>query len=125
MFQEARKLGDNLLVIINNDNWLKQKKGYVFMPQEERAEIIKAFDFVTAVCFTGHGKHTKDMSVCRELDLIRPDIFANGGDRKRGNIPEVALCKKFGIKMVFNVGKGGKVQSSSDMVKKASKHLTK
>jgi hypothetical protein len=48
--------------------------------------------------------------------------FANGGDRKKGNIPEVATCDEIGCQMVFNLGKGGKVQSSSwllsDYVKK-------
>ena len=38
MFKAARKLGDTLVVIMNNDNWLKYKRGYVFMPENERKE---------------------------------------------------------------------------------------
>ena len=53
------------------------------------------------------------MSVNKELEKINPDIFANGGDRTKRNIPEIAVCKEIGCKMVFNVGQGGKVQSSS------------
>jgi len=113
LFREAKKLGDKLVVILNNDNWLKKKKGYVFMPQKERKEIIKAIRYVDKVILTGHQKNPKDMSVCKELKKLKPDIFANGGDRTRKNIPEVAVCRAIGCKMAFNVGYGGKIQSSS------------
>ena len=118
MFKAARSLGDKLVVIINNDNWLRKKKGFVFMPQRERAEIIKAFPFVDRVVFTDHVKDDEDMSVVRALTKLKPAIFANGGDRKPSGdpVPEVALCKKLGIRMIYNVGAGGKVQSSSWMI---------
>ena len=48
-FQEARKLGDYLIVILNDDNWLKRKKGRVFMTANERSEIIKGFGCVDDV----------------------------------------------------------------------------
>ena len=117
MFNEAKALGDELVVVINNDNWLKFKKGFTFMSELDRKEIIEAFDAVDKVLLTSHEEATDDISVCKELEQIRPDIFANGGDRKAGNIPEYDLCEKLGIKMVFNVGEGGKVRSSSDLVK--------
>lgn len=53
------------------------------------------------------------MSVSRELRILKPAIFANGGDRFKDNIPEVKACEEIGCRMVFNVGRGGKVQSSS------------
>lgn len=112
LFQKARKLGHRLVVILNNDNWLMNKKGFVFMKQNERKEILLALDCVDSVVITSHTKHDPDTSVCRALAKIKPDIFANGGDRKRGNVPEDAVCSQLGIKMVYNVG-GGKVQSSS------------
>jgi D-beta-D-heptose 7-phosphate kinase/D-beta-D-heptose 1-phosphate adenosyltransferase len=123
MFQEAKRLGDELVVVLNNDNWLKFKKGFVFMGEEDRKEIIEAIEGVDRVFITGHKKNTKDISICRELELIHPHIFANGGDRKpEGDpVPEVELCKKLGIKIVYNVGRGGKVRSSSELVKKARK----
>lgn len=113
LFREAKQLGDELVVILNNDNWLLKKKGYVFMPQEERREIIESLATVDRVILTGHHPEPEDMSVCQELRELRPHIFANGGDRKIGNVPEVAVCSEIGCKMVFNVGHGGKVQSSS------------
>lgn len=116
MFERAKRLGDTLVVILNNDNWLIRKKGYAFMPEKERKEIIEALRPVDRVVITSHAPGTDDMSVCRELRRIKPDIFANGGDRKLGNIPEVPVCRAIGCRMIFNVGKGGKVQSSSSLV---------
>lgn len=118
MFNEARALGDRLVVILNNDNWLMLKKGFAFMPEAERKEVIEAFRTVDEVVLTKHEAGTTDMSICKALEDLRPDIFANGGDRKLENIPEVATCEAIGCEMVFNVGRGGKVQSSSELAKK-------
>lgn len=120
MFEEAKKLGDELVVILNNDNWLRLKKGYVFMPEHERKEIIEAFESVDRVIVSGHKKNTKDISISKELRSIRPHVFAKGGDRHRGNVPtpEVLVCDEIGCKIVNNVGHGGKVQSSSWLVNK-------
>lgn len=113
MFQEAAALGDELIVILNNDNWLMKKKGSVFMPQDQRKEIIEAIAGVARVIITKHEPDCTDMSVCEALREIKPDVFANGGDRFADNIPEAVLAREFGIKCVFNIGQGGKVQSSS------------
>lgn len=113
LFQEAKKLGDELVVILNNDNWLRKKKRHVFMPEQERKEVLEALRAVDRVVLTSHGENPEDMSVAAELAELKPDIFANGGDRFADNVPEVAVCKHIGCKMVFQVGRGGKVQSSS------------
>lgn len=113
MFKEARALGDRLVVILNNDHWLRKKKGFVFMPQDERLEIIQEFPFVDEVILTFHGEDDEDRSICRELTHLKPHVFANGGDRWEDDIPEAQVCREHGIEMVFNVGHGGKVQSSS------------
>ncbi|MGB0757181.1 MAG: adenylyltransferase/cytidyltransferase family protein [Patescibacteria group bacterium] len=131
LMQEAKALGDKLVVILNNDNWLADKKGVPFMPEQERAEILAAYDFVSDVVISSHSKDDPSTdayhrSVARELEKIKPDIFANGGDRDEKNAadPESSLywdiktCEDLGIKMVFNVGHGGKVQSSSWLVQK-------
>lgn len=120
LLKEAKSLGDRLVVILNNDNWLKFKKGFVFMPEHERAEIIKAIRYVDDVIVTKHEPTTTDISICKELEELKPDIFANGGDRKPDGdpIPEVELCKRLGIEIVYNVG-GDKAQSSSNLVHRA------
>ena len=121
MFEAAKQLGDWLVVILNNDNWLKAKKGFVFMSEHERKEIIEAFECVDEVLITKHGEVVEDMSVCDTLRALRPHVFANGGDRKpEGDpVPEVELCQNLKIEMLYNVGAGGKVQSSSWLVDKS------
>ncbi len=121
MLKEARRLGDKLVVILNNDNWLRNKKGFVFMAEKERKEVIEMFPFVDKVVLTEHKISDPDRSVVRALRKLKPAIFANGGDRKpEGDpVPEVELCKELGIKMVYNIGHGGKVQSSSWMLGRA------
>ncbi len=95
MFQEAAKLASRLVVIVNNDNFLMQKKGYVFMPIEERIEIIKNISVVNKVV----ESIDTDLTVCLTLNLLAKEenvkIFANGGDRRNEkDIPETTVCKE-------------------------------
>ena len=117
MILEASQEGD-VIVIANSDEWLQRKKGYVFMPWEERAEIIRSIRGVADVVRVDDS----DNSVCEAIKRLHTsgkcDMFANGGDRKSTNTPEVKLCEELGIKMLWNVG-GGKIQSSSDLVSSA------
>jgi cytidyltransferase-like protein len=114
-FRDAKKLGDILVVMLNTDDWLIKKKGYIFMKFEERKEIIESIryvDKVTPVIDTNG-------SVAKTLEQLKPNIFAKGGDRTLDNIPgsEINVCERLGIKIVFGVG-GGKVQSSSWLIDK-------
>lgn len=119
MINEASKYGD-VIVILNNDNWLKKKKGKVFMPEDERFEILTNLRNVSLVYLSKHAKNSKDMSVCNELKEICPTYFANGGDRKQGNIPESDVCNECDIIMLYNIG-GDKIQSSSWLIEKCQK----
>lgn len=121
MMRLARRLGDKLVVILNNDNWLRDKKGFAFMSEKERAELMLAFPFVDKVVITHHapGEYYEDKSVVRELRSLRPYVFANGGDRFANDIPEFIVCEELGIKMRFNLGQ--KIQSSSWMIRDASR----
>lgn len=121
MLKQARKLGDKLVVILNNDNWLKNKKGFVFMAENERKEVIEMFPFVDKVVLTEHKISDPDRSVVRSLEKLMPDVFANGGDRKPDGdpVPEEDFANQKGIKLVYNIGYGGKVQSSSWMLSRA------
>ncbi|OGN89656.1 MAG: hypothetical protein A2158_00555 [Chloroflexi bacterium RBG_13_46_14] len=115
MIHEASKLG-KLIIILNNDAFLIRKKGHPFMPLEERKEILENIKGVDSVFVS----IDEDDSVCKSLEAIKPDIFANGGDRRdESDIPEAEVCKRLGIEMVFNVG-GGKVQSSSWLTKSSN-----
>lgn len=118
----AKELGDKLFVIVNSDNDAMKKKGYVFMPFEERSEIIAAIKYVDKVI----GSIDFDSSVNNTLSLIYTQyktndiniIFAKGGDRTKDEIPEKDTCEKLGIKIVDGLGQ--KIQSSSELVRKIS-----
>ena len=84
------------------------------MPFSERCEILQGF---TGTADTTYVKDD-DNTVCEALKRIRPKYFANGGDRKTDNTPEMMLCKELGIELLWSVG-GGKVQSSSTLVNDA------
>lgn len=116
LFEGAKKLGTKLIVIANNDEQVRLKGSAPFMNERERMEIIAALAVVDNVILS----IDKDRTVCKTLELIKPDIFANGGDRnpEKDPVPEVATCRKIGCEMVYNVGRGGKVQSSSWLLKK-------
>ena len=113
MIQAASLIGD-VVVIVNSDEWLNRKKGYSFMPFEERAEIIESIRGVVAVI----KADDEDGTVCQTLRELKPDVFANGGDRVNDNTPEGAVCNELGVEMMWNVG-GEKIQSSSWLVRDA------
>jgi cytidyltransferase-like protein len=117
--RKAKELGDKLVVIVNNDKQTVNKKGHEFMPFKERVEIIKALGFVDEV----FPSVDEDASVCKSLEAVKPHIFAKGGDRFSYEVPEAAVCKALGIKMVDSLG--AKIQSSSDLVKKAKEKEAK
>ena len=117
MILDAAAHGD-VVIILNSDNWLERKKGYKFMTWDERSEILRAIRGVINV----YQVDDHDNTVCEGLRHLKKDIglncFANGGDRKQENTPEMALCQELGIELLWNVG-GGKAQSSSTLVANA------
>ena len=121
LIREAKKLGDFLVVIVNNDEQVKIKGSIPFMPEHERIEIIKALRYADDVILA----IDKDRTVAGSLIAIAKKypsaqlFFAKGGDRSSGNIPEneTKACQDFNIKVINEVG-GGKVQSSSWLLKK-------
>ena len=118
MIMAAAHHGD-VVVILNSDNWLKDKKGYAFMTWEERAEILRALKGVVNVVTTVDDN---DGTVCNTLRNLKTDVgldfFANGGDRTATTTPEMEVCQELGIGLLWNVG-GGKVQSSTNLITKA------
>jgi D-beta-D-heptose 7-phosphate kinase/D-beta-D-heptose 1-phosphate adenosyltransferase len=119
--EAAAAMGRKLTVIVNRDDFLMRKKGYVFMPFKERAKILLTMRGVSNVVICIDN----DNSVCRTLRVVRPDIFAKGGDRTKDNIPEVDVCKELDIKIVDGVGGYDKPQSSSWLVDRLIKQIKK
>ena len=120
----ARKLGDELVILLNNDNWVHDKKGYVFMPEEDRKVILESLRFVDRVVISRHKKNDKDRTVSRELAALKPTaaFFANAGDAQKLPPVEDAACKRLGIKPVF-LDVGEKRHSSSVLAKEVAKKL--
>jgi cytidyltransferase-like protein len=112
--QEARKLGDLLVIGANSDAWLRRKKGREFMPWEERAAVLSSMkDVERVINFNDDDGSAKD--AIRKVRAIYPNdkiIFANGGDRNTSNIPEMNIVDN-NLEFVFGVGGEHKMNSSS------------
>ncbi|MCD4656482.1 MAG: adenylyltransferase/cytidyltransferase family protein [Planctomycetes bacterium] len=111
---ESKKLGETLIVIVNGDGFLRNKKGRAFQDLETRCFIVscvRGVDFVV-----GYETNT-DMTVIEPLRAIKPHIFTKGGDRTDiSNVPEYHICQEMGTKFVAGVGLPKK-WSSSDSLK--------
>ena len=110
--QKAKSLGDYLIVIVNNDKQRELKGSKEFMKEDERLLIVDALRCVDKVVLS----IDEDSTVCKTLELIKPHIFAKGGDRFSSEIPESKICKELGIQIIDGLGE--KIQSSSILLKK-------
>jgi cytidyltransferase-like protein len=107
MIQAAAKLGDRLVVIVNNDVQQVLKKDKIILSQDNRYRLITALRDVDEVILAVD----EDPPVIETLRIIAKThpydelIFANGGDRDSEKaIPETEVCNEYGIKLVFGVG---------------------
>jgi D-beta-D-heptose 7-phosphate kinase/D-beta-D-heptose 1-phosphate adenosyltransferase len=112
MIRDAASFGD-VIIIANSDDWLYRKKGFVFMTFDQRAEILNAIKGVILV----DSVDDMDGTVCEAIRRHKPTFFANGGDRRKTNTPEVDVCKELEIKLLWGVGGDKKLASSSELVK--------
>lgn len=108
----AKKLGDKLIVIINNNKQCMQKKGKAFMNEDDRMSLVKSLQFVDDVFLS----IDTDSSVRNSIEHLAKEhkvtIFAKGGDRYSYEIPEGKLCYELGIEIVDGLGK--KIRNSRD-----------
>ena len=115
--KEAKKFGDKLIVLLNSDKWLENKKGSFFMPFKERRIILENLSLVDKVmCFEDDENGSCIMGL-KDIKKKYPNydiIFCNGGDRTRNNIPEMILTE---ISFKFGVGGNYKKNSSSSILK--------
>lgn len=94
--QEARWLGDYLIVAINSDQSVRQLKGYPrpFVQEEERAEMLAALESVDYV--TIYSELTADALI----RLLQPEIYVKGGDYRTDTIPEAPTVQSYGGRVV-------------------------
>lgn len=107
-----------VVVFLNTDEWLKRKKGYVFMTWKERASILRELKCVSDIREAVDDDDTVIESIKNNRGWVRK--FGKGGDRGQTNTPEAAICKELGIEIIYNLG-GSKTQSSSELVKNVQK----
>ena len=116
LIEKSKSISDDVLAIINTDEFLTNKKGKPFMPFVERIKIVQA---LKPIAFT-FKSIDKDQTVCESIksvynkykDQYDEIIFCNGGDRTSGaNTPEHQLCEQIGVQLLY--GLGDKIQSSS------------
>ena len=119
MFREAANLGAQVIVGLNSDEWLTRKKGQPFMDFKERKEILEGFKYINQVLAFDDKDDTACSLISQVCKLYNNEnfniYFANGGDRGKGNVPEMSVCKDFNVVMLWGVG-GGKIQSSSWLI---------
>ena len=108
----------DIIVALNTDKWLLDKKGYVFMPWDVRSRVLRAIVGVVAVIPT----ESEDGTVCHILEELKPKFFVNGGDRMEPNEHEDSVCKRLDIVQIFG---GQKRSSSGDLVFSCYEQLKK
>ncbi len=116
MLRAARDLGDEVVVIVNNDAQQLLKKGKIITPEDERLEVAQAIRYVDEAVLA----IDTDGTVRRSIEAVanqHPDkklIFANGGDRdSAAEVPEEVTCAEHNIEMIFDLGGNVKMDSSS------------
>ena len=116
-FKSAKKLGDKLIVGLNSDKWLVQKKGSAFLPINERIEIVSNLSVVDETIEFEDDEYNSASNAITAVVEKYPShkiIFANGGDRNAENIPEMKIHgENPNIHFEFSVGGNFKKNSSS------------
>ena len=116
MIEAGKKLGDKLIVIVNNDKQQLLKKGKIILTEDNRARVMVALRDIDEVVVSIDD----DPTVIKTLEMIAQKypndelIFANGGDRSSAKVvPETEVCEKYGIEMLFGIGGESKADSST------------
>jgi len=115
-FKAAKELSNYLVIAVNSDKWLIKKKNYFFMPWSERSEIIKSLSFVDEVIAfdDSDGSACDAIKIC--LTKAEKVLFANGGDRKKNNIPEAdSFLNNPNVEFIYGIGGAHKINSSSNL----------
>ena len=109
MIEAAAKMGDHLIVIVNNDKQQLLKKGKIILDEANRLRVLRSIKGVDQSVLSIDD----DPTICKTLEMVAGQHpgdalgFANGGDRdSEKEIPEAVVCREFGIEMRFDAGEG-------------------
>ena len=99
MFQDAKKIADKVILLLNNDEWLIKKKGKPFMNENQRKEILEEFISISKVIIQSSSEPSSSKAI-EEFVNKNPNksiCYCNGGDRSNiKNIRESEICNKLG-----------------------------
>ena len=117
--EAAKSLGDKLWIIINSDNQVKIKGSVPFQNEYDRLRIVRCLKPVDNAILS-IDKDATVINTLRNIHAVFSQaghdiIFANGGDRLKGNTPEEIFCRENGVQTIYGIG-GEKVQSSSSLI---------
>ena len=121
MIKDATKIADNVVILLNSDEWLTRKKGKPFMNEIQRAQILEEFESISQVIIQRNDKDDSSNHAIKDFYNTKSQksiCYCNGGDRSKENkIREAETCKDLNIDLVFGVGGIHKIESSSNLIK--------
>ena len=115
MIEDASTHGDIVIVIVNNNAQQIAKKGKLIIDENDRLRIVEALSVVDQAFVAVDDDRTVNASLTKIANDFADYklIFANGGDREPGFVPEAAVCEQHNIEMLFGIGGDTKADSSS------------
>ena len=128
LIQEASKFG-NVVVLLNSDKWLRNKKGKEFLPYAEREIIMGSIKKVIDV-ISFDDRDTTCINGIKKAISKYPNHkikFANGGDRNDKTTPnsETMFCEKNGVETLWKIGGDTKKNSSSGILRRWKEKINK
>ncbi len=120
MFQDAKRISEKVVLLLNNDEWLKKKKGKPFMDQNQRKEILSEFKSISEVIIQTSSEPSSSSAIEEFVkeNQNKSICYCNGGDRSNiKNIREYEICKKLNVDLKFGIGGDNKIESSSDLTR--------
>ena len=118
LIEDASNYG-KVVILLNSDKWLQNKKGVEFLPFKERKIIMMALKNVLDVISCGNVDETCLDGIKKAIEKYQNNKikFANGGDRNDDTTPESIFCKKNNVTLLWGIGGENKLNSSSWILK--------
>ena len=123
LIEGAAQLGD-VVVLLNSDKWLREKKGKEFLSFNERKIIVGSIKKVIDVISFDDSDTTCIDGIKKAIDKYQGYKlkFVNGGDRNDQSTPETNFCKNNGVEALWGIGGNNKINSSSWILKRWKKN---
>ena len=129
MMEDCLKFSNYLIVGVNSNKWLINKKGNYFMDIQHRLYVVSSLNVVNETMeFEDDDKGSANNLLIKIRNKYSNDkiIFANGGDRSDSSkILEFETAKQYNIDLKFGIGGSHKESSSSDLLERWSEYSKK